>query len=175
LWRDSRDKRLSTDEALEIYALKTSPAFEAALLTGLRLAGPTDAYREPIGQFARGLGTAFQILNDLGDWLPDQHNKLIAAGDVSGGRPTVLWALALEGLSETSHRRLEALSKADPATTDTIREIELLYREAGVFDKAAELVERYELSARQIAKRLSPPELRRLLDYLVETVLKRPA
>ena len=40
LWRDSQAKRLSPAEALEIYALKTAPAFEAALMTGLRLAGP---------------------------------------------------------------------------------------------------------------------------------------
>ncbi len=173
LWRDARNKRLSTGEALEIYALKTSPAFEAALLTGLRLAGPTDDYRKPIGQFARALGTAFQILNDLGDWLPDRHNKLVAAGDVSGGRPTVLWALALEALSETSLQRLEALSRTAPATTEIIREIELLYREAGVFDKAGELVEQYKSSAQEVADQLSPPELRRLLAYLIETVLMR--
>jgi geranylgeranyl diphosphate synthase type II len=174
LWRDSRDKRLSTHEALRIYALKTAPAFEAALLTGLRLAGPTDSYREPIGQFARALGTAFQILNDLGDWQPDRHNKLVAAGDVSGGRPTVLWALALEGLSEKSRERLETLAATVPATEETIREVELLYREAGVFDKAADLVGQYESSAQEIAEKLEPAELRRLLEYLIETVLKRP-
>ena len=175
LWRDSRDKRLSTIEALRIYALKTAPAFEAALLTGLRLAGPTDAYREPIGQFARALGTAFQMLNDLGDWQPDRHNKLVAAGDVSGGRPTVLWALALEGLSEKSRERLETLAATVPATEETIREIELLYREGSVFDKAVDLVGQFEASAQEIAEQLGPVELRSLLEYLIETVLKRPA
>jgi geranylgeranyl pyrophosphate synthase len=175
LWRDSRDKRLSVNEALRIYALKTAPAFEAALLTGLRLAGPTDSYREPIGQFARALGTAFQILNDLGDWQPDRHNKLVAAGDVSGGRPTVLWALALEGLSEKSRERLETLAATVPATEETIREIELLYREGNVFDKAVDLVGQFEASAREISEQLEPVELRSLLEYLIETVLKRPA
>ena len=36
VWRDSRDKRLSPNEALKIYALKTAPAFEAAMYCGLR-------------------------------------------------------------------------------------------------------------------------------------------
>ncbi|HEV2970241.1 MAG TPA: polyprenyl synthetase family protein [Pirellulales bacterium] len=173
LWRDSRDKRLSPQEALRIYALKTAPAFEAALLTGLRLAGPTESYRGPIGEFARSLGTAFQILNDLGDWQPDRHNKLVAAGDVTGGRPTVLWALALEGLSIKSRRRLETLTEAIPATEETVGQIAGLYREAGVFDKAGELIREYESSARKVAEQLEPSELRRLLEYLIETVLKR--
>ena len=29
------------------------------------------------------------FLNDLKDWQPDRHNKLLAGGDVFGGRPTV--------------------------------------------------------------------------------------
>ena len=39
LWRDAKDKALTTLDALKIYALKTAPAFEAALYTGVRLAG----------------------------------------------------------------------------------------------------------------------------------------
>jgi len=83
LWRDSLDKRLKPLDALKIYALKTAPAFEAALYTGARLAGPAEKYIEPIKQFARNLGVAFQILNDLNDWEGDDFNKLAAGGDVS--------------------------------------------------------------------------------------------
>ena len=63
LWRDSLDKQLQPIDALKIYALKTSPAFEAAMLCGVRLAGSIDKYQEPIKLFARNLGVAFQILN----------------------------------------------------------------------------------------------------------------
>src|SRR5206468_8756505 len=38
LWRDSLNKQLKPLDALKIYALKTAPAFEAALYSGLRLA-----------------------------------------------------------------------------------------------------------------------------------------
>ena len=43
LWRDKQEKALSALDALKIYALKTAPAFDAALYAGLRLAGPADA------------------------------------------------------------------------------------------------------------------------------------
>ena len=83
-WRDTRDKRLRPIDALAIYALKTSPAFEAALYCGARLAGPVDDYGEPLRQFARHLGVAFQILNDLNDWHGDSYNKLSAGSDALG-------------------------------------------------------------------------------------------
>ena len=117
LWRDSHAKRLTPDEALEIYALKTAPAFEAALMTGLRLAGPADQYLKPIGEFARNLGVAFQILNDLADWQPDNHNKLVAGERrVRADAPRYLWALAMEGLGSADCARLESLAATSPPT-----------------------------------------------------------
>ena len=78
LWRDAGDKQLSPLDALKIYALKTAPAFEAALLCGLRCAAPLGEQEAPLKQFAKQLGIAFQILNDLKDWQGDQDNKLSA-------------------------------------------------------------------------------------------------
>ena len=115
--RDSHNKQLTPQDTLRIYALKTAPAFEAALHTGLRLAGPTEHYLQPIAQFARDLGIAFQIINDLNDWIGDNHNKLRAAGDVIGGRPTLQWALALEGLATDKCSRLEKLAGEVPRLT----------------------------------------------------------
>ena len=104
-WRDARDKRLSPIDALRIYALKTAPAFEAALYCGVRLAGSADDYAQSLKLFARNLGVAFQILNDLKDWKDDKDNKLMKGADVLSGRPTVLLALALEGLSPAGQAR----------------------------------------------------------------------
>src|SRR5690606_19802683 len=64
LWRDAADKALTALDALKIYALKTSPAFEAALYAGLRLAVPAEQYENPVTEFSKNLGVAFQILND---------------------------------------------------------------------------------------------------------------
>lgn len=174
LWRDSLNKKLTPLDALKIYALKTSPAFEAALYSGLRLAGPV-ADAAWVGQFARHLGVAFQILNDLNDWQGDNHNKLLAGGDVLGGRPTVLWALALEALNEQDRAELEALAAADTVNEQTILRIRQLYQSAGVFEKAARLVDKYQERAEAVADEVQGEELRRLLYYLVDSVLERTA
>jgi geranylgeranyl pyrophosphate synthase len=171
LWRDSHEKRLTPLDALKIYALKTAPAFEAALFSGLRLVGPIERYVEPITQFARNLGVAFQILNDLGDWRGDNHNKLMAAGDVLGGRPTVLWALALEGLKDDRREELAQLACVGRVSQALVTEVRQLYQEAGVFEKASRLVEKYRQRAEAIADEIEPVELRELLYYLIDTVL----
>jgi geranylgeranyl pyrophosphate synthase len=180
LWRDARDKSLTPLDAMKIYALKTAPAFEAALYSGLRLAGPAAAHDKMIVEFSRHLGVAFQILNDLKDWQTDSDNKLVAGQDVLAGRPTLLLALALEGLQGAD--RVELLDLLHEQTPDQrtigeeiVQRVRTLFEQAQVFDKADKLVEKYRARAEAIADEVQPTELRELLYYLVDSVLDRQA
>ncbi len=173
VWRDATDKQLKPIDALKIYTLKTAPAFEAALLAGARLAGSTKPYADSFTAFAKHMGAAFQILNDLKDWHGDQDNKLAAGGDTLGGRPTVLWALALEGLGEQYRAELLDLIAQPTKTTQILRRVKQLYQQADVFEKAQRLVDKYQQRAEQIADELEPEHLRRLFYYLIDTVLDR--
>ena len=176
LWRDTKDRRLTPLDALKVYALKTSPAFEAALMSGIRLAGDASAYVDPVRKFSRNMGVAFQILNDLGDWASDDGNKLLAGGDVFGGRPTLLWALALDALDED--RQQELLGLADPtcglSDGQRLARVRRLYDSVGVFDTALRLVDKHQARAEQVADEVEPDALRRLFYFLVDTVLERP-
>ena len=181
LWRDAAEKALTPLEALKIYALKTAPAFEAALYCGVRLAGTADAYEKMVVDFSRNLGVAFQILNDLKDWNGDEDNKLVTGQDVLAARPTLLLALALEGLTAPERTELLGLISAarehtspdDTAAADTVERVRALYLKAKVFAKADALVEKYRARAEAIADEVEPAELRELLYYLVDTVLEK--
>ncbi len=177
VWRDARDKQLTPQDALNIYALKTAPAFEAALLCGVRCAMPLSDLETPLQQFAKHLGIAFQILNDLQDWQGDQDNKLSAGLDILGGRPTLLWALALKNLGPSDRRALCQLiaGTVPPPPRDTqqcLVRVEQLYHQAGVFQEAHQLVEKYRQQAARIADALEPAPLRHLLCYLVDHVVQ---
>jgi geranylgeranyl diphosphate synthase, type II len=175
LWRDGKDRRLTPLDALKVYALKTSPAFEAALLSGVRMAGDSTPYRDSIRTFSRNMGVAFQILNDLGDWVGDDSNKMSAGGDVFGGRPTLLWALALQGLPEKDAARLLDLAESDCGLSDAERlsQVRKLYEQADVFETALKLVDKHQARAEKVADEIDVEELRRLLYFLVDTVLER--
>jgi geranylgeranyl pyrophosphate synthase len=180
LWRDAQDKSLTALDALKIYALKTAPAFEAALYAGLRLAGTTEKYDKMVSDFSRHLGVAFQILNDLKDWQEDSDNKLVAGQDILSGRPTLLLALALEGLQPAEREELLALLHRDAERSTTrempplaLERVRRLFEKAQVFDKADKLVDKYRARAEASADEVEATELRELLYYLVDSVLDR--
>lgn len=176
IWRDAGDRRLKPIDALKVYALKTSPAFEAALYTGIRLAGSAASYAEPIRTFSRNLGVAFQILNDLSDWQGDENNKLSAGGDTLGGRPTLLFALALERLAgDEAAELLELCSPLNTApAAPRLARVRQIYQQTGAFEAAHRLVDKHQQRAEEVADAIEPVSLRRLFYYLVDTVLERP-
>jgi len=173
LWRDEAQKEITLQpiDALKIYALKTAPAFEAALYAGLRLAGPTEKYEEMITGFSRHLGVAFQIINDLKDWSTDMQNKRVIGQDALAMRPTLLLALALESASVSEREELIRLISGDSKDERSVQQVARIYESCQVFEKARKLVEKYRQRAEAIADEVEPEKLRELLYFLVDTAL----
>jgi geranylgeranyl pyrophosphate synthase len=67
------------------------------------------------------------------------------------------------------------LSENDLSPSARVNRIRRLYEAAGVFEQAHRLVDKHQDRAEQIADAVEPEELRRLLYYLIDTVLERPA
>ena len=173
LWRDQPQKEVALQplEALKIYALKTAPAFEAALYAGLRLAGPTEKYDEMIPNFSRHLGVAFQIVNDLKDWSTDLQNKRIVGQDALAMRPTLLLALALESASPAERAELISLISGEAKNERSVQRVARIYESCQVFEKAKKLVEKYRQRAEALADEVEPEKLRELLYFLIDTAL----
>lgn len=170
-WQSSPSLEITPLEALQIYALKTSPAFEAALYAGLRMGGPVDEYDEMLTQFSRQVGVGFQILNDLKDWRGDDDNKLLAGQDALALRPTVLLALALQSASDAERDEIEGLLHSEEPAAMRIGRLRRIFERHGIFDKAEALVDKSRARAESLADEVQPDELRQLLYFLVDTVL----
>ena len=175
-FQKSPDWKLTPLDALQIYALKTSPAFEAALYAGLRLAKHPLAKTDLVSQFCRHVGVAFQVLNDLKDWQGDSDNKLVAGQDAAALRPTVLLALALKDANCEQKAELKKLltaaedQLAAPQRVERLREI---FQACEVFDKAEVLVERTREKAESLLNDIDDVPVRDLLRFFVETILAR--
>ena len=171
-WQSKPTLDFTPVDALQIYALKTSPAFEAALYSGLRMAGSIEKYEQMIPQFCRHLGIGFQILNDLKDWRGDNDNKLVAGQDALALRPTVMMALAWQA-ANAEQRQLMERCFFDREEQDSIRfnRVRRLFEELGVFEKAERLIEKSRDRAELLADDLESDEIRQLLYFLVDTVL----
>ena len=171
-WRAGPNKRLTPLETLRIYALKTAPAFEAALLAGLRLGGPIETYRPLAARYTRHLGVAFQILNDLNDWQGEPSNKRTQGTDVLGGRPTILWAMAMEGLSVPEQEQLEWLVSEPGPQAEILAGVRQYYDRLGVAAAAETLVVKHRERAHAVADEMEPVALSQFLHYLADAVLE---
>ena len=169
---DGADLAFEPLDALQVYALKTAPAFEAALLAGLRLAGEVPAEtREAVSTFARQAGAGFQIRNDLADWRGDADNKLSAGGDAAALRPTVLLALALKRAGREERDAVAAWLSSRDAPALNVGRLRRLFERHDVFATAETLVDRCRERAVAVAEKVEPAPLRDLLLFLSDTLL----
>ena len=170
-WTGADAVKLTALDAMKLYALKTSPAFEAALYAGLRMAGPMDAYDAMVPAFCRHVGVGFQILNDLLDWDEPDPNKMVSGRDAELAKPTLLLALALESAKGPMRDELEKTIVGEMAAGDRISHLRRLYEKLGVFDKAQALVDKCRSRAEALADEVQPEPLRQLLYFLIDTIL----
>lgn len=170
-WQSSGKLEMTPLDALQIYALKTAPAFEAALYAGLRMAGTVETYEEMIPAFSRHLGVGFQVLNDLKDWCGDENNKLVAGQDALSVRPTVLLALAAQSANQGQRDELEDILSGDQPPNLRISRLRKVFEDCDVFEKAEAIVDKSRARAEALADEVEPEELRQLLYFLVDTVL----
>jgi geranylgeranyl pyrophosphate synthase len=171
-WRDGGSKEIKPLDALKIYALKTAPAFEAALYAGMRLAGPVAAHESLIAEFSRNLGVAYQIINDLKDWDGDNDNKLVRGQDVFSARPTLLLALALDAATPAQKHELRDILGDKEKCECAIHRVRQIYAAHKVFEQAETMVRKYRERCETVAACATPGALRELLSFFVDTLLE---
>ena len=82
-----RANPLTVEQVLEIFRLKTAPAFSVALSLGSLAAGAGNNVQQAFKHYSDSLGIAYQIRDDLNDWM-DQGGKPGTPG------PSILLAIA---------------------------------------------------------------------------------
>jgi geranylgeranyl pyrophosphate synthase len=110
---------------------------------------------------------------------------------VIAARPTLLLALALEGSNQAERDELLDLITQCQRTADSlgktgqtaeaihaetgriVQRVREQFEQAGVFDKAEKLIDKFRARAEAVADEIEPTELRELLYFLVDTVLDR--
>ena len=154
---------LSPRQVLEIFRLKTAPAFEVALQLGALHAGVEayEAVKEVLTRYSEALGIAYQIRDDLNDLNADEEPD-----DLSAMRPGLLLALAREKARDDDRDLLDRLWRRETAAPEPSR-IEALFRRLGAVDRAEELLESYQQAAIRSLQELANPSLKGLLRRIV--------
>ncbi len=157
-WRRS-PRPLTAGEVLDIFRQKTAPAFEVALRLGAVCAAADPAVGKVLADYSEHLGLAYQIRDDISDFLPAD------GGDAEAMRPSLLLALAYERAEGKARELLEDLWRGRLRLTEPgqARRLAALLADLKVNEAAWSLLQAYERQAVRALNPLENPTLKGLL------------
>ena len=149
---------LAPREVLDIFRLKTAPAFEVALRVGAIAAGAGDALAEVLARFSESVGIAYQIRDDLDDF---------ARGGAELLRPSLVLALAYERADDAGKALLARLWQRGALSAELAADVRACCAALRVEDDARELLETYKSEAIRSLCGLDKAALKALLRRVV--------
>jgi len=162
LWRRNK-QLLSVDKIIQIFSLKTSPAFEVALQFGAIISDAGDEVTQVLKKYSSALGIAYQIKDDLEDF---NLNNLDNAFNTI--QPSLVTAIVNREHPEkmetwfNDFQNGDALNKKEIWQQPEIR--------SGI-KEAEQMLLDYKLMALRSIKDLKSPALKILLTRLLNKIL----
>ena len=143
------DADLTLDEYLRIIDEKTGALFVSSCEIGATLAGLSDESSAVLSEFGRDLGFAFQIMDDIFDFIgdPAEIGKPVGT-DFRLGFATLPLILALQQGDPGEAARVAALFRRGDATDEELDGVRDFVLESGGIDGARERALAYAFSAR---------------------------
>jgi len=157
-----RPRCLSVAEVIDIFAKKTSPAFEVALKVGAILAGCGDELSDVLEKYSRSLGIAYQIRDDIEDFRSSDESAALNAT-----RPSLMLALAYERAGRAGKKLLESVWDKSAEASGRIEYIEKILANLKVEKLASDLMESYKARAIGCLYRLTNSDLKGLLRRVI--------
>ncbi len=110
--------KVSVVEYMHMIELKTSALLSGAATLGAILGGAGEAACRKLDRFAKELGLAFQLQDDLLDSYGDERLGKPLGGDILEGKKTYLMVTAMSRADEPAREILRS-THLDPSLTDT--------------------------------------------------------
>lgn len=157
---------LSPEKVLEIFAHKTAPAFHVALHLGAIFAGASEKpFYNALTQYCQSLGIAYQIRDDLHDFLGNDD-----PADLEALRPSLLLALAYQQATGNDKELLELTWRRSPQIKGRLRETTEIITRLNIEFAAAELLESYKNHAISSLSKLNDENLKILLRRVLAKI-----
>jgi len=174
-WHNSRRRRITEAEYLQMCAYKTGVLARLAAKLGAYVSGGSRAQIEELGRFGETIGVAFQIQDDILNLTGTKFAQGKGRGeDIHEGKRTLLVWYALDHAPEADACRLDEILDAHPEDQATIDEAIRVIERTGAIEyarsKAQELV---EASWRRVDPLLAKSAAKRRLREFAEFVVRR--
>lgn len=171
--RHRHAKDLSMDEYIRIMERKTAEPLRAGALIGAYLAGGTVEELRCLGAYGLNLGIAFQIIDDILDFVGDEARTGKPVGtDLREGYLTLPSLIAMKESESASKELADVVSQNEPSPEATKRCVDLVTG-SGAIEKARAMAEYYGMEALQYLGCLSNTPYSEALRDLVSRALER--
>ncbi len=162
---ETRDD-VSMEDYLRMIELKTSRIFELAAVLGAIAGGGNRI--EALRRFARELGLAFQLQDDLLDLTGTAEFGKTIGGDILEGKRTALFILAMDRYDKCSVGERDLLDRLSErrAIADDVAPVRELFKRLGVLEEVAQMVTNHAGQAIEQLSVIQDSEMREgLLEY----------
>ncbi len=149
---------LAPNQVLEIFRLKTAPAFEVALALGAAAAGQLAETHEALRTYSENLGIAYQIRDDMDDLGADA-----GANALESFRPSILLAEAFERAKGEDKLLLDGLWRRLAVPEAAVDRVRSIAHDTKADDTCLLLLERYKQAAVNALKDVGNANLKGLL------------
>ncbi|MBQ3027168.1 MAG: polyprenyl synthetase family protein [Alistipes sp.] len=166
-------QKVSVVDYMRMIELKTAALLAGSAIIGALLAGASDHDCQHLYNFAREVGLAFQLQDDLLDSYGDERLGKKIGGDILEGKKTILMIEAFSRASEEQREILRTThQRKDLSDAEKISKIKALYDELGVPERVEQQIAQKFQKALSILDTLEVPmertvELRRYAENLI--------
>jgi geranylgeranyl diphosphate synthase type I len=163
------------------YYLKTTKyTFECPMVVGAILAGAGKEQIADLARFARPIGLAFQIRNDLLEFERAEDAGKLIVEDIFEGKKTLLLRTAYDKLGKIDKLFLQTCFDAKRIKLDVVERIRHLVIKSGAFARLQREAEKLFQEATRLLDRSSLDVeqrrgLKNVLDFLKKSTLNAPA
>ncbi len=164
------DPDLEVDAYLKVIRFKTAKLFEASARLGAVLAGASATVEDACATYGRGLGTAFQLVDDLLDYEGSTSELGKNVGDdLREGKPTLPLLIAMSRASEDERQLIRHAIEQGEVTR--LPEIVEIVRRTGALD-ATRAAAREEAEKARMSLGALPSTVHKeaLLEFCVRSV-----
>jgi octaprenyl-diphosphate synthase len=168
--------RIAVSEAdcMELVDRKTACLFSACAKLGAVAAGADTQTEEKLGEFAWNLGMAFQLIDDMLDFISREITLgKPVGGDLKEGKVTLPLVYALETASASERRLAETVLRDRHYENAPFAEILAMIRKRGGIERTRERARQFTDRARQIVAEFPESPYQRALFTLTDLVTQR--
>jgi octaprenyl-diphosphate synthase len=165
---------LQMEDYIKIINSKTAVLFSSCCEIGSILGNVSKENQENMRQFGILVGQAFQMSDDILDYLGDPEVTGKKPGtDLNEGKMTLPILLLRDIATSEERKRLKEIMVDEPFSEENLNYILKLMKNYNIKQKAEEYVDSIVIQSKEILKAFPENEYRKALEFLAEYMIKR--